>query len=242
MNRRFSRQKEGNMATGNSVMDEIREQHKKMKGKSLKEKFKYFWEYYRVATLVTILVVIFVGNLIYTVVTAKDNAFYAVLVNGYTDMDTEEYMAGFDEYAQIDTKNYSTTLETNFTLSQDSADTYAVANLQKFAAQVAAQEVDVMIADPDTFQQYTENGYLGGLNEFLSEETLARYEDRLIYANIPDDDTEEEVPVGIQISDCALLQETQAYAGREEVYFGIVVNTRHTDNAEKFLEYIFQQS
>ena len=226
------------MAAGNSVMDEIREQHKKMKGKSLKEKFQY----YRVATLVTILVAVFLGNLIYTVATAKDNALYAVFVNGYTDMDTEEYMAGFDEYAQIDTKNYSTTLETNFTLSQDSADTYAVANLQKFAAQVAAQEVDVMIADPDTFNQYAENGYLGGLNEFLSEETLSRYSDRLIYANIPDDDTEEEVPVGIDIADCALLQETQAYAGYDNVYFGILVNTEHAENAEKFLEYIFQEN
>ena len=230
------------MAAGNSVMDEIREQHKKMKGKSLKEKFQYFWEYYRVATLVTILVAVFLGNLIYTVATAKDNALYAVFVNGYTDMDTEEYMAGFDEYAQIDTKNYSTTLETNFTLSQDSADTYAVGNLQKFAAQVAAQEVDVMIADPDTFNQYAENGYLGGLNEFLSEETLSRYSDRLIYANIPDDDTEEEVPVGIDIADCALLQETQAYAGYDNVYFGILVNTEHAENAEKFLEYIFQEN
>ena len=230
------------MAAGNSVMDEIREQHKKMKGKSLKEKFQYFWEYYRVATLVTILVAVFLGNLIYTVATAKDNALYAVFVNGYTDMDTEEYMAGFDEYAQIDTKNYSTTLETNFTLSQDSADTYAVANLQKFAAQVAAQEVDVMIADPDTFNQYAENGYLGGLNEFLSEETLSRYSNRLIYANIPDDDTKEEVPVGIDIADCALLQETQAYAGYDNVYFGILVNTEHAENAEKFLEYIFQEN
>ena len=230
------------MAAGNSVMDEIREQHKKMKGKSLKEKFQYFWEYYRVATLVTILVAVFLGNLIYTVATAKDNALYAVFVNGYTDMDTEEYMAGFDEYAQIDTKNYSTTLETNFTLSQDSADTYAVANLQKFAAQVAAQEVDVMIADPDTFNQYAENGYLGGLNEFLSEAALSRYSDRLIYANIPDDDTEEEVPVGIDIADCALLQETQAYAGYDNVYFGILVNTEHAENAEKFLEYIFQEN
>ena len=229
------------MAAGNSVMDEIREQHKKMKGKSLKEKFQYFWEYYRVATLVTILVAVFLGNLIYTVATAKDNALYAVFVNGYTDMDTEEYMAGFDEYAQIDTKNCSTTLETKFALSQDSVDTYSVANLQKFAAQVAAQEVDVMIADPDTFNQYAENGYLGGLNEFLSEETLSRYSDRLIYANIPDDDTEEEVPVGIDIADCALLQETQAYAGYDNVYFGILVNTEHAENAEKFLEYIFQE-
>ena len=117
-----------------------------------------------------------------------------------------------------------------------------VKKLEKFAAQVAAQEVDVMIADPDTFNQYAENGYLGGLNEFLSEETLSRYSDRLIYANIPDDDTEEEVPVGIDIADCALLQETQAYAGYDNVYFGILVNTEHAENAEKFLEYIFQEN
>ena len=229
------------MAAGNSVMDEIREQHKKMKGKSLKEKFQYFWEYYRVATLIVIVVAVFVGNLIYTIATAKDNAFYAVFVNGYTDMDTEEYMAGFDEYAQIDTKHYSTTLEANFTLNQDSTDTYTVANIQKFAAQVAAQELDVMVADGDTFRQYADNGYLGGLNEFLSEETLSKYEDRLIYIDIPDDDIDEEVPVGIEISDCTLLQETQAYAGQDEVYFGILVNTEHADNAAKFLEYIFEE-
>ena len=241
MKSRFSRQKEENMAAGNSVMDEIREQHKKMKGKSLKEKFQYFWEYYRVATLIIIVVAVFVGNLIYTIATAKDNAFYAVFVNGYTDMDTEEYMAGFDEYAQIDTKHYSTTLEANFTLNQDSTDTYTVANIQKFAAQVAAQELDVMVADGDTFRQYADSGYLGGLNEFLSEETLSKYEDRLIYIDIPDDDTDEEVPVGIEISDCALLQETQAYAGQDEVYFGILVNTEHADNAAKFLEYIFEE-
>ena len=222
-------------------MDEIREQHRKMKDKSLKEKFLYFWEYYRVATVVTIVIIFFVGNLIYTIATAKDNAFHAVFVNGYTDMDTEEYMAGFDEYAQVDTKKYSTTLETDFTLDQESTDTYSMANIQKFAAQVAAQELDVMVADGDTFRQYADSGYLGGLNEFLSEETLSKYEDRLIYIDIPDDDTDEEVPVGIEISDCALLQETQAYAGQDEVYFGILVNTEHADNAAKFLEYIFEE-
>ena len=71
---------------------------------------------------------------------------------------------------------------------------------------------------------------------------ISRNLHRLIYANIPDDDTEEEVPVGIDIADCALLQETQAYAGYDNVYFGILVNTEHAENAEKFLEYIFQEN
>ena len=52
------------MAAGNSVNDEIREQHQKMKGKSRKEKFAYFWEYYKVHTLVAILVLILGGSMI----------------------------------------------------------------------------------------------------------------------------------------------------------------------------------
>ena len=229
------------MAAGNSVMDEIREQHKKMKDKSLKEKFLYFWEYYRVATLVTLVIVFFVGNLIYTIATAKDSVLYAVLVNGYTDMDTEAYMEGFNEYAQINTKKYSTLLEPNFTLSQDSTDGYAIANIQKFAAQVAAKELDVMVADPDTFEQYVGNGYLGDLEEFISEETLSSFSGRLLYADIPDDGTSEEVPVGIEISGCAFLEESGAYAGQDEVYFGVLINSENGDNAEKFLQYIFQE-
>ena len=62
------------MAEGNSVMDEIRAQHQKMKGKTPKEKFQYFWEYYRIPTIVTIVVAALVGNVIYTMVSAKDTA------------------------------------------------------------------------------------------------------------------------------------------------------------------------
>ena len=148
------------MAEGNSVFDEIRAQHKKMKGKSVKEKAAYFWEYYRVATIVAILVIAFAANLIYTIVTAKDSAFHGVLINGYTDIDVTSFMEGFESFAQIDTNKYSTSLETNFTLQQDSTDQYTMANIQKFAAMVAAKELDVVIIDPDTFATYADGGYL----------------------------------------------------------------------------------
>ena len=93
------------MADGNSVSDEIKAQHKKLAGKTPKEKFQYFWEYYRIPTLVTILVAAFAANLIYTIVTAKDSALSVLFINGYSEMDTEAFMSGFDEYAQIDTRN-----------------------------------------------------------------------------------------------------------------------------------------
>ena len=44
------------MATGNSVHDEVKEQQQKLKGKPFKEKWAYFWEYYKIQTLVIIAV------------------------------------------------------------------------------------------------------------------------------------------------------------------------------------------
>lgn len=47
------------MATGNSVHDEVKEQQQKLKGKPFKEKWAYFWEYYKIQTLVIIAVLAF---------------------------------------------------------------------------------------------------------------------------------------------------------------------------------------
>ena len=147
------------MADGNSVSDEIKAQHKKLAGKTPKEKFQYFWEYYRIPTLVTILVAAFAANLIYTIVTAKDSALSVLFINGYSEMDTEAFMSGFDEYAQIDTKEYSTSLEMNFTIQEEATDQYTMANVQKLMALVAAKELDVIMADTSTFTNYAEPGY-----------------------------------------------------------------------------------
>ena len=59
-------------------------QRKKLAGKTPKEKLLYFWEYYRIPALVTILVIAFAGNLIYTIATAKDSVLSALFINGYS--------------------------------------------------------------------------------------------------------------------------------------------------------------
>ena len=69
------------MAEGKSVSDEIKAQRKKIAGKTPKEKLLYFWEYYRIPALVTILVIAFAGNLIYTI--AKVFATAVVMVYNF---------------------------------------------------------------------------------------------------------------------------------------------------------------
>lgn len=232
----------GNMAEGNSVLDEIRAQHHKMKDKTPKEKLLYFWEYYRIPTIVLIIAIAVVINLIYTVVTSKDTVFYVVLVNGYTDMDTAAYISGFEEYAQIDTKEYAMNMEANFTLDPDSMDQYAMANLQKFMALVASNELDVAIANEDAFLGYSESGYFRDLNEVFPKETLDALADRLLYFDVPDDEIDGEIPVGIRVTDTPLIAETGAYAAYGDAWFGVLVNSEHLENARLFLDYLEETS
>ena len=59
-----------------SVLDEIR-QEQKMVDKPFKEKLKYFWYYYKIPTIVILIVIIFGAGMIKDLVTAKDSAFTA---------------------------------------------------------------------------------------------------------------------------------------------------------------------
>ena len=42
------------MAAGNSVWDEVKEQRRKLKGRPFREKLSWFWEYYKIHTLVVL--------------------------------------------------------------------------------------------------------------------------------------------------------------------------------------------
>lgn len=224
------------MAIGNSVNDEIHEQHQKMKGRSLKEKAAYFWEYYRVHTLVIFLVVLFGGNLIYTIVTAKDQVFYAAFVNTYMNPDLEADLltAEYETYAQIDTKENEALLETNLNVDYEGMDTYSAANMQKIMALTSAQSLDVIIADDKYYERNLKDVLFGDLSDFLSAETLEKYQDRIVYADIPEDD-KGEVPIAIDVRDSSVL-----YPGQESAWFCVVSNCQHAQYAEKFLEFIME--
>lgn len=56
---------------------------------------------------------------------------------------------------------------------------------------------------------------------------------------LPDPDAmEDPIPIGIVITDTAYMQSTQTYEGVVPI-FGIIANSSHTDEAIKFLEYMY---
>lgn len=184
------------MATGNSVHDEIREQQKKaFATMSPKEKLAYFWDYYKIHTLVVICAIAFVVSFIHQIQENKPYAFYAVLMNAFSGLDSNDtnvmWENEFLEYAGIDSETYRVCIDTSITQSSDGGSQYEMANRQKMAAMLHAGDIHMIIADTETFEDYAHVETFYDLSQIFTDEELAPYADLLYYtdAAVFDEDT-----------------------------------------------------
>ncbi len=162
------------------VSDEIRQQHQKMKDMSLKEKITYFWYYYKIHTIIAILVVVIAGNFIYTLATAKDTAFYGIMLNSYM-LSREDMEASFCEYADIDLESYECFIDTDSSFSYQSMSEYDVATNQQIMAMIHAGELDAFVLNDQVFYNFAFNALLHDLRDVFTEEELAKYEGSIYY-------------------------------------------------------------
>lgn len=252
------------------VMDEFREEREALKHGTLKEKFNYFLDYYKWYVIVSVLILLFAGSLIYQTVTKKDRAFYAVLLNAY-DMEqsgSEEYPLLFSEYAGIDPDTYDIIFDNS--MYMDSSDIAAydentMAATQKLMVLIAAREVDVLAASESTINSYAYNDTFYDLRSLLSEEQYQKYEpyfyyiDQSVvremaerdigsddYVSIPDypsprNPENMEEPVPVGIYLDTDSNLKENYLFTDEtVIISILANSEHTENAVSFIDFISQ--
>lgn len=182
------------MAAGTSVHDEIREQQQKTKEMSVKGKLSYFWDYYKIHTIVAICVIAFVVSFVHQMRANKPYAFYAVLLNAVTNsenIDTNVMLEDeFQTYAGIDPEAYQVCIDTSLSISDDVSQ-YDMANRQKMAALMHVGDIHVIVADTKTFEEYAHLETFYDLSEVFTAEELASYADLLYYTDAADfnDDT-----------------------------------------------------
>ena len=164
------------------IIDEIREQQSKTNEMTRKEKFAYFWYYYKVHTIVAICIIFFLGSLIHDIVTAKDYNFYGIMLNS-SGLSDENLVASFGEYAGLDLENYECFIDTTSTLSLQSQSEYDLSTNQRLIALTQTKDLDVMVLDGIVCQNFSYNGMLADLREVLTEEELARYEGQIYYVD-----------------------------------------------------------
>lgn len=162
------------------VIDEIRQQQMKTKEMSAKGKLEYFWDYYKVHTIVAILVIFFAAMFISDIATAKDYNFYSILFNA-RQLSGDSLESAFSEYAGLDTENYECYIDASTGLSLTSFTEYDMATVQKLMATIQIGDLDTVVFNSELFNNYAGNEMFLDLRTVLSKEELNTWKDYLYY-------------------------------------------------------------
>jgi len=164
-----------------NVSAEIRaEQKAAFANMSRKEKFNYFWEYYRFHVIVTVLVVVILGNMIHGIVTSRSYSFYAVLINAF-GLNGEVLGEEFSEMAGLDNIKQHCNIDTSSFLDINEITSIDAALIQRLYATISASILDSIIADGFTFIYFADAGFFIDLRLILSEDEIKRFEDNFFY-------------------------------------------------------------
>ncbi len=164
-----------------AVSDEIREQRQKLKGQGFKAHWDYFWEYYKIHTLVVVLVIIFGVLTARDILNEKEHALYCTMINSGASDAQEDAQNKYLEYAGIDSEVYDVLIDMSSIYRTDVIDEMTMATSQKIMAVISAKELDVLAADESTFYFYGNQGTFLDLRDIFSQEELDALGDKVFY-------------------------------------------------------------
>lgn len=164
-----------------SVNEEIREQQKKLKDMGFKAKMAYFWEYYKIHTVIAVAVLIFVITIVNDIANNRPYALYAMFINVEATDSQFELQNGFAEYAGIDTDKETVLVDTNANFLSSTSDSSAVATSEKAMAVISAKALDVMVADENSFAHFAGQETFMPLTGYFTEKELENLADRIFY-------------------------------------------------------------
>ena len=225
------------MQNTDSLQDEIRLQHEKLRNQPFSKKLDYFWDYYKMHCIIVILSACMFGSILHGIVTQKDTVLSIAYINAFPNVEDEILMQDFESWLGLDSKKQQVLLDSTYYINDNSSSPYADTYEQKFSTNAMAGKLDVVLADIAKFDFYGNQGFFQDLRSLFSEEELKNYEDRLYYVNLPNDETDMQVPVGIKIDCASRINETCSYPNTD-AYFGIITGTQNIDTALSYFTYL----
>jgi hypothetical protein len=248
------------------VMDEFREEREALKHGTLKQKFRYFLDYYKWYVVAAVAIVGFAASMIYNMVTRKDMAFSVSLINAFDIGSGDEYLASFAEYAGIDTEEFDIMADSSMQIDYTSTDQNTAASIQKLMVLVAAGEIDALLSDEAVIEQYAYSETFYDLRDVLTAEQLDAYGPYLFYMDQavadavseaqmdPDYEStamperpdprkpeamEQPVPVGICLGEAQALNETYVFLSGEGI-LAVPATSPHLETVSQYVDFLLQ--
>lgn len=246
------------------VMDEFIEEREALKNGTLKQKLRYFWDYYMLRTLFILIMIGIVVYFIYFYATKKDEMFCAAVLNCWALETADEYNQDFVEYVGMDPEEYQAFFDSTMAVNFEQFDATASASAEKLAMYMAAYQLDVIVAGESIYEHYANAGAFNDIRTYLTEEQIAKYEPYFYYVDLPlveqiyqaelNTDTsfnpeipdptkpelmEKPVPVGIYVDSDEFLTHYM-FRVEEPFAIGIVADAPHPETAAKYIDYLFE--
>lgn len=204
---------------------------------TLGEKWQYFKDYYMKITIIAIIALVMLGGLIRDVVNGtRPCAFYALIVNSYTEV-PDAFADDYIEYAKIDTKKYRMMFDATIKMNPTDESQMSTMYIQEIAAISSTQTQDVFLADDMIIDFFWKAKYIEDIRNMLPEEFLARYADQLYYQQ---DEDGSEIPVGIVVADSPRLKKYGMYEYQTAIV-SVVFNAPDIENTMKFIDYLYTE-
>lgn len=225
------------MRNTNSLRDEINLQHQKLDNQPFSKKLEYFWDYYKVHTIVIVFLACMFGSILHSIMTQKETVLSIAYINAFPNVDDEIFIEDFEAHLGLNPKKQQVVLDSTYYIDDKSSSPYAVTYSQKFSTNAMAGNLDVVLADVTNFDFYGNQGFFLDLNTILPPEVLTRYTNDLYYADLPQDEIDQKVPIGIKIDHAKKICDTSCYPNTD-AYFGIVADSKYIENAISYLNYL----
>ncbi len=246
-----------------TIFEYIKKEHANIKEKPKEERWSYFWDYYKWHTIAIVVAIAILIQGVVGIINRKDIVFSGILLNCMINVDDDAFLQGFYDHAGIDAKRQEAAFYTDVILT-DNHNKNDITAFQRIMAGMATKDTDFVVGQPENFRlcAYNTGRIFADLREFLDEDTLNRFSDRLYYIDgavlekisapvgetvdpnltIPDptkpEAMEDPIPVGIDISDREAFQSAY-YFPDTTLYLGIATNTPRTELTKQFINYLF---
>ncbi|MCR5255428.1 MAG: hypothetical protein K6D96_05805 [Acetatifactor sp.] len=249
-------------------MDEFKEERDRIKNGSFKDKAKYFFSYYTVHVVVGFFALILLAVLIKDMVSQKEYALNAIMLNSIQEMENSAELMSedFASYAEIDTDKNVVNFDYSIAIVDNPTSEYEMYGGQKLLVYTSAGDVDVLMGGADIFPDYANGELFVDIRDVLTDEQTEKYKDHFYYVDAayvaeinsedniydasyvapeaPDptkpEDMQDPIPIGVFVTDCEKLTDNIIFYDESFVALGIPANAKHPETAVKLIEYLFE--
>ncbi len=231
-----------------AITDEIKQETRKMKDMSLKEKAAYLWEYYKIPMIGTIAGILFLSVFIRDWVNNNKPVYlYALFINSnFIYEDTSTIEADYIAREEIDLEENNLYIDFSMQMLDDGYDQLTLGNQQKIMALYASGGLDSVLGPVDVIQTYAAADAYADLAALLPDDVKQTLADKgykyYYYSSEGVTHT-----IGVYMDHCEYLnmqgtEGTFPYTEEPDKrpVFTIAVNAKNPEHAVEFLRMMIE--